>query len=354
MENSGVSKERIEALAEVVYQLREQLEFYREIGIGDLGDSQTPAARVLGVRPNPPLKPETAVEASAETLQPSTEAAIATATPQETPEATTASTQENTEEAAPAAPPATPIPAPPLATDSLLPVESPQVLPAPPVATAPPAAQGLFREVLFQQESPPEAPTDGLPRLSLYQDASLDAIRADLGDCTRCKLHAGRRRIVFGEGNPQARLMFVGEGPGADEDASGRPFVGAAGQLLDKIIKAIEMRRDEVYIANVVKCRPPGNRTPERDEVETCEPFLFRQIACIRPRVIVTLGAPAFQCLFNSRESISRARGAFREWHGIRVMPTFHPAFLLRSPEKKREVWEDMKKVRDYLQTLAD
>lgn len=180
-------------------------------------------------------------------------------------------------------------------------------------------------------------------------DKSLDAIRDDLGDCTRCKLHEHRRNIVFGEGNPQASLVFVGEGPGAEEDATGRPFVGRAGQLLDKIIAAIGLKREDVYIANIVKCRPPLNRTPERDEVETCEPFLFRQLGFIRPRVIVALGSPAFQTLLRTRDSITRARGEWRELDGIKVMPTFHPAFLLRSPDKKREVWEDMKKVRDFL-----
>lgn len=184
-------------------------------------------------------------------------------------------------------------------------------------------------------------------------DPSLDAIREDIGDCRRCRLHEQRKTIVFGEGNPEARLAFVGEGPGADEDASGRPFVGRAGQLLDKIIVAIGLRREDVYIANIVKCRPPGNRTPERDEVETCEPFLLRQLGFIRPDVIVALGSPAFQCLLRTRESITRARGEWREWNGIKVMPTFHPAFLLRSPDKKREVWEDMKKVRDYLNDTA-
>ena len=180
-------------------------------------------------------------------------------------------------------------------------------------------------------------------------DTSLEAIREDIGDCQRCKLHEHRRTIVFGEGNPKASLAFVGEGPGAEEDATGRPFVGRAGQLLDKIIEAIGLKRGDVYIANIVKCRPPLNRTPERDEVETCEPFLFRQLMLIRPRVIVALGSPAFQCMLRTKESITRARGEWREWNGIKVMPTFHPAFLLRSPDKKREVWEDMKKVRDYL-----
>ena len=182
-------------------------------------------------------------------------------------------------------------------------------------------------------------------------DASLEAIMADIGDCTRCRLHEQRRTIVFGEGDPQAQLVFVGEGPGAEEDATGRPFVGRAGQLLDKIIIAIGLKREDVYIANIVKCRPPGNRTPELDEVATCQPFLLRQLAFIQPKVIVALGSPSFQCLLRTREPITKARGHWREWNGIKVMPTFHPAFLLRSPDKKREVWEDMKKVRDYLTT---
>lgn len=208
----------------------------------------------------------------------------------------------------------------------------------------------LFGELVGGPRKEPAPKSASIPVVE-SPDESLDAIRDDLGDCTRCKLHEHRRTIVFGEGNPQASLMFVGEGPGAEEDATGRPFVGRAGQLLDKIIAAIGLRREDVYIANIVKCRPPLNRTPERDEVETCEPFLFRQIKFIRPRVIVALGSPAFQTLLRTRDSITRARGEWRELDGIKVMPTFHPAFLLRSPDKKREVWEDMKKVRDYLNT---
>ena len=184
-------------------------------------------------------------------------------------------------------------------------------------------------------------------------DSSLEAIMMDIGDCTRCRLHEHRKTIVFGEGDPQAQLVFVGEGPGAEEDATGRPFVGRAGQLLDKIIIAIGLKREDVYIANIVKCRPPGNRTPELDEVATCKPFLLRQLAFIRPKVIVALGSPSFQCLLRTREPITKARGQWREWNGIKVMPTFHPAFLLRSPDKKREVWEDMKKVRDYLNSAG-
>jgi len=210
-----------------------------------------------------------------------------------------------------------------------------------------PAQSVLFEELV--PKKPISAPlvvlADRLPVL----DSSLEALRDEIGECTRCRLHERRTKIVFGEGDPRARLMFVGEGPGAEEDLSGRPFVGRAGQLLDKIIEAIGMRREDVYIANIVKCRPPGNRTPEHDEVATCEPFLFRQIALIEPEVIVALGSPAFQRLLNTREPITRARGQWREWKGIKVMPTFHPAYLLRSPDKKRETWDDMKKVRDYL-----
>jgi uracil-DNA glycosylase family 4 len=210
---------------------------------------------------------------------------------------------------------------------------------------------GLFGEsITAGQQGSPHRGSAALPVIE-SRDPSLEAIREDIGDCRRCKLHEHRKTIVFGEGDPQAKLVFVGEGPGAEEDASGRPFVGRAGQLLDKIIVAIGLKREDVYIANIVKCRPPGNRPPERDEVDTCEPFLLRQLAFIRPEVIVALGSPAFQCLLRTREPITRARGEWREWNGIKVMPTFHPAFLLRSPDKKREVWEDMKKVRDYLNT---
>ena len=178
----------------------------------------------------------------------------------------------------------------------------------------------------------------------------LDAIRDDIGDCTRCKLHGlGRRQIVFGVGNPSADLMFVGEAPGADEDLQGIPFVGRAGQLLTKIIEAIGLRRDDVYIANVIKCRPPENRNPEPDEVETCEPFLVRQIDAIRPKVIVALGTFAARTLLKTQDPISRLRGRVYEHRGAKLIATFHPAFLLRSPDRKRDVWEDMKTVRDLL-----
>ena len=184
---------------------------------------------------------------------------------------------------------------------------------------------------------------------------ALAVIRTDLGDCTRCKLHGlGRRQIVFGVGNPDAQLMFVGEAPGADEDVQGVPFVGRAGQLLTKIIEAIDLQRDDVYIANVIKCRPPENRNPDPDEVDACEPFLFQQIDAVKPRVIVALGTFAARTLLKTNDPISRLRGRVYEYRGARLVPTFHPAFLLRSPDRKRDVWEDMKKVRALLQHSGD
>jgi uracil-DNA glycosylase family 4 len=184
---------------------------------------------------------------------------------------------------------------------------------------------------------------------------SLQDIRADLGDCTRCKLHTlGRRQIVFGVGNPKAALMFVGEAPGRDEDTQGIPFVGRAGQLLTKMIEAIGLRREDVYIANVIKCRPPENRNPEPDEVASCEPFLFRQVGAIAPAVIVALGTFAAQALLKTQEPISRLRGRVFTYGGARLIPTFHPAFLLRSPDRKRDAWEDLKKAKALLDSPAE
>jgi DNA polymerase len=175
-------------------------------------------------------------------------------------------------------------------------------------------------------------------------------IRNDIGDCTRCKLHKlGRTQIVFGVGNPDADLMFVGEAPGQDEDIQGFPFVGRAGQLLTKIIEAIGLQREDVYIANVLKCRPPQNRNPEPDEVESCHPFLRRQIEAVKPKVIVALGSFAARTLLNTEEAISRLRGRVYRYDGAHLLATYHPAYLLRSPDKKRETWEDMKKVRQLL-----
>lgn len=178
---------------------------------------------------------------------------------------------------------------------------------------------------------------------------TLEDIRLDIGNCTRCPLWEGRTKIVHSEGDPQADLVFVGEAPGENEDAQGRPFVGRAGQLLDKIIEAIGMKRAEVFIGNVNRCRPPGNRTPTLQEAHTCKPFLLREITVIRPKVIVVLGNTATQNLLDTKVGITKLRGEFQDYYGVKVMPTFHPAYLLRDPSKKRETWEDMKKVRDFL-----
>jgi len=172
----------------------------------------------------------------------------------------------------------------------------------------------------------------------------LARIREEIGDCTRCKLHTlGRTQIVFGVGNPSADLMFVGEAPGADEDIQGIPFVGKAGQLLTRMIEAMGFTRDEIYIANVLKCRPPGNRNPEPDEIATCEPFLFQQLASVEPKVVIALGAFAARTLLKTDAPISRLRGRVFDYRGAKLIPTFHPSYLLRSPANKREAWDDLK-----------
>jgi uracil-DNA glycosylase len=188
------------------------------------------------------------------------------------------------------------------------------------------------------------------PSLSQLQTKeSMEDIWRDLGDCTRCGLCEGRTQVVNTHGNHKARLMFVGEAPGADEDAQGKPFVGRAGQLLTKIIEAIGFKREDVLIGNVNRCRPPGNRQPTLEEAAICRPFLFREIAVVQPEVIVVMGNTALHNLLEIRKGISSVRGQFQDFRGIKVMPTFHPAYLLRDPSKKRETWEDLKKVRDYL-----
>ena len=179
---------------------------------------------------------------------------------------------------------------------------------------------------------------------------TIESIRAEIGNCTRCPLYAGRTQIVHSSGSFNADLMFVGEAPGADEDEQGLPFVGRAGQLLTKIIESIGMQREEVFIGNINRCRPPGNRQPEPIETAACRPFLLREIAVVKPKVIVVLGATAAHNLLQTKTPISKLRGNFQEYLGVKVMPTFHPAYLLRDPHKKREVWEDMKKVREFLQ----
>lgn len=223
-----------------------------------------------------------------------------------------------------------------------------------PAQTPPPAAlnseafvrspliENLFGELLPKQD-------DRLPE----SNETFQQIWNDVGVCTRCPLSEGRTNIVHTDGNKQARLMFVGEAPGADEDAQARPFVGRAGQLLTKIIEAIGLKRQEVLIGNVNRCRPPGNRPPTPDEVSMCKPFLLREIAVARPEVIVVLGNTAMKNLLGTKEGITRVRGQFQNYKGVKVMPTFHPAYLLRDPSKKRETWEDLKRVRDYLDSTA-
>lgn len=198
--------------------------------------------------------------------------------------------------------------------------ESTSIPPRKPIATPPPVA------AVVEQD----------------RASALRLIQEDIGDCTRCALHKGRNKLVFGDGDPEARLMFVGEGPGADEDAQGLPFVGRAGQLLNNMIGAMGLKREQVYIANVVKCRPPQNRTPEPDEANTCSPFLFRQIDVIKPEVIVALGATAATYLLGQRQPLAGLRGRVHAWRGSKLIVTYHPAFLLRDPRQKKEAWADL------------
>ena len=203
------------------------------------------------------------------------------------------------------------------------------------------------REPQEDQPIPPRKPISVPPQIasavpSADRASALQLIRDEIGDCTRCALHSGRNKIVFGDGSPSARLMFVGEGPGADEDAQGLPFVGKAGQLLNNMIAAMGLKREEVYIANVVKCRPPGNRTPEPEEANTCSPFLFRQIDVVRPQVLVALGATAATYLLGQRQPLAGLRGRVHAFRGMQLIVTYHPAYLLRDPRQKKEAWADL------------
>jgi uracil-DNA glycosylase len=201
--------------------------------------------------------------------------------------------------------------------------------------------RGLPRE-------PAAAPTQGKEPQSA-KIPTLEEIRQEMGRCQRCKLYPGAKNLVFGEGSPSARLMFIGEAPGAEEDLQGRPFVGAAGQVLNNLLNKLGLQREEVYITNVVKSRPPGNRDPEPDEIEACLPFLKLQIAAIRPRVIVTLGKIATQAVLSTKEPITKMRGQWQHYDHLRVMPTFHPSYLLRFPKERIKTWEDMQRVLEYL-----
>lgn len=214
-------------------------------------------------------------------------------------------------------------------------------------ATSSPARVGDHEPQPNPQETdiPPRKPIFAPPAVApavTDRAAALRVIQEEIGDCTRCALHTGRNKLVFGDGSPDARLMFVGEGPGADEDAQGLPFVGKAGQLLNNMITAMGLKREDVYIANVVKCRPPQNRTPEPDEANTCSPFLFKQIDVIRPEVIVALGATAATYLLGQRQPLAGLRGRVHSWRGSKLIVTYHPAFLLRDPRQKKEAWADL------------
>jgi len=217
------------------------------------------------------------------------------------------------------------------------PLPKPAAQPLPIKAAVPPAAHV---PILVQP-----AGSSLFEAVDKIADDTLLKVREDLGDCTRCKLHKGRNKLVFGDGNPKAELVFVGEGPGADEDAQGLPFVGRAGKLLTQMIEAMGLQRRDVYICNVVKCRPPENRAPEPDEVATCSPYLLRQIDVIQPKVIVCLGATAAKTILNTTRGISQFRGQWLEWRGRKLMATYHPAYLLRNPPAKADVWKDLQKV---------
>jgi DNA polymerase len=240
------------------------------------------------------------------------------------------------------APPAVPAPAPARATPVAPP---PEPLPRPLAARAPSALVEPARSTPFKVPSGAPASVAPLPGVVAGERPTLDQIRRELGDCQRCKLCSGRKNIVFGTGNPRAELCFVGEGPGEQEDLQGVPFVGPAGQLLTKMIEAMGYHRDDIYICNVVKCRPPNNRNPEPDEVAACEPFLRAQLQAVQPKAIVALGKFAAQTLLRDSTPITRMRGQWREYQGIQLMPTFHPAYLLRSPAEKRKAWEDLQQV---------
>lgn len=302
-----------EEFLELVRQAKEHLRYYQELGITEMGDvERLPAfAAVAATKTAPPVQ-------------------VAVKTPAPIPQA------ELT-------PPKSPVPTLPTL----------MAVPEPPLLTLPLTTQEAMPKsedtpLLFGELEPAPSVTATVTPVN----ETLEDIRREMGDCQRCKLWSTRTNLVFGEGSPQAQLMFVGEGPGADEDATGRPFVGRAGQLLTKMIEAIDLKREQVYIANVVKSRPPGNRTPEADEVKACKPFLLRQIACIKPKLIITLGNPATQSLLDTKVGITRLRGEVQNYPylpDVKVIPTFHPAYLLRSPDKKREAWEDLKKVRAFL-----
>ena len=230
----------------------------------------------------------------------------------------------------------------------------PEAAPAPAIATAPGEAQAAPSEPPSNLSSPLGAQPLNLfesPPAPVREHETLEDVRNDLGDCQRCKLSKGRKHIVFGQGNPHAEVVFVGEGPGADEDEQGLPFVGRAGQLLNRMLQLVQIKREDVYICNVVKCRPPGNRTPETDEIAACSPFLLRQIEAIHPRLICCLGAPAARTVLGIKEGITKIHGRFFDYAGIKALATVHPAYVLRSPREEVILREDFEKIREFLKS---
>ncbi len=290
-------------------ELTNWLQFYRELGIEEFY-RRSPGPEAAASPIAPPAAPLAAARND-------TPAPMQAGAP--TPRAATPPAAREPMPAATAAPP-------------------PRVEVPPTVAAAAPIRPPVASFSLF--ETPAPKPTG---------PETLEQIRADLGDCRRCKLAGGRKTIVFGEGNPHAELVFVGEGPGADEDEQGLPFVGRAGQLLNRMIQAIGMKRQEVYICNVVKCRPPGNRTPEKDEIETCSPFLFRQLETIQPRLICCLGAPAVKTVLGIKEGITKIHGQFYDFAHSKALATVHPAYVLRNPREEKMLREDFEKIREFL-----
>ena len=301
-------------------EVREQLTYLRELGVEQLN---------VGTTELPVAAPESRPRASSAPVEASRSPALVRNAAAE-PQLPVAATPTRS------APPVVSPPIPPSKEQADMATRKAPVRTPDPVPPAP--RDTLFGEITPQDEL-------SLPR----PGETFDDIRQDIGDCLRCPLAEGRTKVVHSEGNREARLMFVGEAPGADEDASGRPFVGRAGQLLNKIIEAIGLKREDVFIGNVNRCRPPQNRAPTPKEAATCKPFLLREIAILKPEVIVVMGNTAMKNLLDTKEGITKLRGNFLDYKGIKVMPTFHPAYLLRDPSKKRETWEDMKMVREYL-----
>lgn len=310
-----------QSLRALVADVKEQLLYLRELGVEGL-DSE------VGAAASPPASARVADESSLKTASEAQHAPLA-----RNALAAAESEKATVREVAP----------PSQSSDAIQPIGDETKMAKRTTKKTPELETPAPMETLFGIITPKDEAS--LPQAN----ETLEDIWNDIGECVRCPLSEGRTHIVHSEGNRKAQLMFVGEAPGADEDRQARPFVGRAGQLLNKIIEAIGLKREDVFIGNVNRCRPPQNRTPTPAEAATCKPFLLREIAVVRPKVIVVLGNTAMKNLLGTKEGITKVRGQFQDYMGIKVMPTFHPAYLLRDPSKKRETWDDMKKVRDYL-----